>query len=78
MKKYSYGYQTVEAKDQIFEQNKDDVIYLSIWGTSDTIDGVLDFEIIDVKVIVVEEQKVENTEDKKETVENDKKEDTED
>ena len=39
---------------------------------------MLDFEIIDVKGIVVEEQKVENTEDKKETVENDKKEDTED
>ena len=60
------------------EQNKDDVIYLSIWGTSDIIDGVLDFEIIDVKDIVVEEQKVKNTEDKKETVENDKGEDTED
>ena len=60
------------------EQNKDDVIYLSIWGTSDIIDGVLDFEIFDVKGIVVEEQKVENTEDKKETVENDKGEDTED
>ena len=47
------------------EQNKDDVIYLSIWGTSDIIDGVLDFEIIDVKDIVVEEQKVKNTEEGK-------------
>lgn len=47
----------VEAKDAVFEHNKDDVIYLSIWGTSATIDGVLDFEIIDVKGIV----KVETT-----------------
>lgn len=44
----------VETKDQVFDRNdKDDVIHLSIWGTSTEIDGVLEFEIIDVADIVV-------------------------
>ena len=56
MKKYSFDYKVVESMDQVFEANKDDVIYLSIWGTSSKIEGVLDFEIIDVNEIVVEKE----------------------
>lgn len=71
MKKYQFVYNTVEVKDLTFEQKKDEVIYLSVWGTSETIDGVLDFEIFDVKGIVVDEEKVEITEDQKEENTND-------
>tara|TARA_B110000305_G_C19158841_1_gene501605 strand:- start:430 stop:615 length:186 start_codon:yes stop_codon:yes gene_type:complete len=55
----------VDTKDQVFERNnKDEVIYLSIWGTSTEIDGNLEFEVIDVVDIVTTvnvEAKTENT-----------------
>ena len=68
-KKYKFEYKVVETQDQVFERNnKDDVIYLSIWGTSTEIDGALVFEVIDVADIVVEkvEPKEENPKTKDE------------
>ena len=54
----------VETTDQVYERNnKDEVIYLSVWGTSTEIDGKLEFEVIDVGDIVAVnvEAKTENT-----------------